>query len=189
MMVLSQRIALGFWLLFCVVWLASAFGVKRNIIRRPWWLRMPVRLTVLVIAIIVFGRWVRGAALMSTTPELQPALAPLGAALCTIGIAIAIWARLVIGRNWGMPMTLKAGHELVTTGPYAWVRHPIYSGIILAMAGSVLVFSLWWLLILVVNAAQFFYAARKEEKLMLRTFPGEYAVYMRRSWMLIPFVI
>ena len=84
---------------------------------------------------------------------------------------------------------LKAGHELVTTGPYAQVRHPIYAGTLLAMIGSVLVLSPWWLLILVVNGAQFVYAARKEEKLMLRTFPDEYAGYMRRTWMLIPFVL
>lgn len=188
MVLLSQQIAAGFWLLFCIVWLVAAFGAKRNIAARPWWLRMPVRLTVLVVAVLFFGRWLRGALFgMAFAP--QPLLAPVGALLCAIGTGYAIWARVVIGRNWGMPMTLKAGHELVTTGPYAQVRHPIYAGILLAMVGSILVLSPWWLAILIINGAQFFYAARKEETLMLRTFPEEYAAYMRRTWMLIPFLL
>ena len=183
--VVCQEITAGLWLVFFVVWLAAAIGVKRNIARRPWWVGVPVRLTFLVIAIFFLSRWVRGG-LPFRPQALQ---APLGTILCAVGISYAIWARVVIGRNWGMPMTLKAGHELVTTGPYAQVRHPIYAGTLLAMIGSVLVLSPWWLLILVVNGAQFVYAARKEEKLMLRTFPDEYAAYMRRTWMLIPFVL
>ncbi len=88
-----------------------------------------------------------------------------------------------------MPMTLKQDHELVVTGPYAYVRHPIYFGILLAMAGSVLVLSLWWILILLLNGAQFVFAARREEKLMLGRFPEQYPAYMRRTPMLIPFVL
>jgi protein-S-isoprenylcysteine O-methyltransferase Ste14 len=86
-------------------------------------------------------------------------------------------------------MTLKQGHELVTTGPYAYVRHPIYSGVLLAMFGSVLVMSLLWLVVLLLNGLQFIYAARREEQLMLKTFPNEYADYMKRTKMIIPFVM
>jgi protein-S-isoprenylcysteine O-methyltransferase Ste14 len=188
MAVLSQQIAAGFWLLFCVIWLAAAFGVKRNIAKRPWWLRLPARLAIVAVVVLFFGRSLSGA-LFGTQFEPREVLAPIGTALCVGGTSYAVWARIVIGRNWGMPMTLKAGHELVTTGPYARIRHPIYAGILLAMLGSALVLSPWWLIILVLNAAQFFYAARKEENLMLRTFPEEYATYMRRTWMLIPFLI
>jgi protein-S-isoprenylcysteine O-methyltransferase Ste14 len=187
MVVVSREIAGGFWLLFCVVWLVTAFGVKPNIAGRPWWLRLPVRLTILAVVILIFGLRLRGA-FFGRPFAPQAVLAPIGAALCVAGISYAIWARMVIGRNWGMPMTLKADHELVTTGPYARVRHPIYAGILLAMVGSALVFSPWWLLILLLNGAQFFYAARKEEKLMLQTFPESYGEYMRRTWMFIRFL-
>jgi len=63
----------------------------------------------------------------------------VGVALCALGIGLAIWARTYLGRNWGMPMSRKENPELVTSGPYAYVRHPIYTGLLIAMLGSVTV--------------------------------------------------
>jgi protein-S-isoprenylcysteine O-methyltransferase Ste14 len=63
-------------------------------------------------------------------------LTAIGAVLFACGIALAVWARLHLGRNWGMPMTQRAEPELVTSGPYRFVRHPIYSGLLTAMLGD-----------------------------------------------------
>ena len=185
-----QGIAAGLWLLFCAVWLVGAIGAKKTVATRPWWLGMPVRFAVLAIILLFFGSSLRRELLKAGAAMLtdSPGLGLLGSVLCTIGIGYAIWARFVIGRNWGMPMTLKEGHELVTSGPYAQVRHPIYSGVLLAMLGSALVISLWWIPVLLVNGVQFIYAARKEEQLMLKTFPRQYPAYMRRTRMLIPYI-
>jgi protein-S-isoprenylcysteine O-methyltransferase Ste14 len=185
-----QGIAAGLWLLFCAVWLVGAIGAKKTVATRPWWLGMPVRFAVLAIILLFFGSSLRRELLTAGAAMLtdSPGLGLLGSVLCTIGIGYAIWARFVIGRNWGMPMTLKEGHELVTSGPYAQVRHPIYSGVLLAMLGSALVISLWWIPVLLVNGVQFIYAARKEEQLMLKTFPRQYPAYMRRTRMLIPYI-
>ncbi len=188
-----QFAAVGLWLLFCAVWLIAAFGAKRNIISRPWWFRLPARIAVLAILLLLFGSragrvfLIPGAAVAVLLGSR--AVAGAGLAISAAGIGFAVWARFAIGANWGMPMTLKQDHELVVTGPYAYVRHPIYFGILLAMAGSVLVLSLWWILILLLNGAQFVFAARREEKLMLGRFPEQYPAYMRRTPMLIPFVL
>ena len=80
----------------------------------------------------------------------RPVLAWIGLALFLAGLAVAIWARVHLGRNWGMPMSEKADAELVTTGPYRWIRNPIYSGLILAMIGTALAVSAEWLLVVVV---------------------------------------
>lgn len=56
--------------------------------------------------------------------------------LTAAGISFAIWARFYIGENWSSAVTIKVGHELIRTGPYAWVRHPIYCGLLLAIAGT-----------------------------------------------------
>jgi protein-S-isoprenylcysteine O-methyltransferase Ste14 len=185
-----QSIAGGIWLIFCIFWLVAAFGAKRNVARRPWWVRVPMRAAILLILLVIFGRTFRGDILRSGAALLSsPALGLAGLLICALGIGYAIWARIVIGRNWGMPMTLKEGHELVTAGPYAQVRHPIYFGILLALLGSALVISILWLPIFLLNALQFLYAARKEEQLMLETFPDTYPAYMRRTRMLIPFVL
>ncbi len=112
-----------------------------------------------------------------------------GVAVCALGIAIAIWARTYIGRNWGMPMSLRAGHELVTTGPYAYVRHPIYTGILLAFTGSTLVNWFPRILLLGIFLAYFVYAAKSEERSMLKQFPNEYPAYVTRTKMLVPFLL
>jgi protein-S-isoprenylcysteine O-methyltransferase Ste14 len=186
-----QFAAAGMWLIFCLIWLIAAFGVKKNIVARPAWVRLPVRIAVVAVVLLVFARRVDDRLLLASVAVLlaSPVVALIGTLLCAVGIGFAMWARMVIGRNWGTPMTLKQGHELVTTGPYAYVRHPIYSGVLLAMSGSVLVMSLLWLVVLLLNGLQFIYAARREEQLMLRTFPNQYAAYMQRTKMIIPFVI
>jgi protein-S-isoprenylcysteine O-methyltransferase Ste14 len=71
----------------------------------------------------------------------NPWLLGTGLAIFVLGLALAIWARVYIGSNWGMPMSRRAEHELVTTGPYGRIRHPIYSGIILGTAGTAIAVS------------------------------------------------
>ena len=154
----------GMWLIFCLVWLIAALGVKKNIVARPAWVRLPARIAIAAVVLLVFVRRVDDRLLVASVAVLlaSPVVALIGTLLCAAGIAFAMWARMVIGRNWGTPMTLKQGHELVTTGPYAYVRHPIYSGVLLAMFGSVLVMSLLWIVVLLLNGLQFIYAARRE---------------------------
>lgn len=189
MIQLYQRIGGGLWLLFLVVWLIGSLGAKKTARRAALWTQMPLRLAIAVVLLALLLSRLRGELFRSGAALLMsPAAGLIGLILCILGIGYAVWARIVIGTNWGMPMTLKQDPQLVTIGPYAQVRHPIYAGVLLAMLGSGLAISLWWFVFFVVNAAQFAYAAKKEEQLMLQTFPHSYPGYMRRTRMLIPFL-
>lgn len=86
-------------------------------------------------------------------------------------------------------MSVKEDPELVTTGPYAYVRHPIYAGLWLVMLGSAIAQSASWLVGLVALGAYFFYSARREEKTMLKQFPDAYGAHMKRTKMFVPFVL
>ena len=87
-----------------------------------------------------------------------------------------------------MPMTQKVDPELVTAGPYKYIRHPIYSGILLAVIGSVLGSGEYWLLFFILAGLYFVYSAVVEEKLMTKQFPKVYPSYKNKTKMLIPFV-
>jgi protein-S-isoprenylcysteine O-methyltransferase Ste14 len=118
----------------------------------------------------------------------SPFIQGSGVLVCASGIAFAIWARIHIGKNWGMPMSLKEKPEMVTTGPYRFIRHPIYTGLCSAMIGSVITDGFLWLIYFVVLGGYFIYSAKKEEKSMLFQFPDKYPAYMKRTRMLIPFI-
>jgi protein-S-isoprenylcysteine O-methyltransferase Ste14 len=110
------------WIIFWVYWLASAFGVKEGRASRR---RIPMNgLTALSVFLLL--RVFRGGSLAVHSPVLGA----IGAVVFASGIALAVWARVQLGRNWGLPMTQKAEPELVTAGPYRFVRHPIYSGLL-----------------------------------------------------------
>jgi len=104
------------------------------------------------------------------------------------GLLLAIWARVYLGKNWGMPMAQKQSPELVTTGPYRYIRHPIYTGILLAILGSILAGAMYWFIFFVIAAPYFIYSALVEEKLMLKQFPKTFPQYKSKTKMLIPFV-
>jgi protein-S-isoprenylcysteine O-methyltransferase Ste14 len=168
---------------FWVYWLVSAAGAKHGT-HRGLAGRVP-RLFIIAAAVVLL----RFSGLHGSGAVDSVALAAAGSALFAAGLALAIWARIYLGRNWGMPMTRKDEPELVTSGPYRFVRHPIYSGILLALLGTALTSDLYLLIVVALTGAYFIHAASVEERLMASAFPDAYASYKARSKMLIPFVL
>lgn len=109
-------------------------------------------------------------------------------ALLVLGLGVAVWARRRIGRNWGTPTARKEEPDLVTSGPYRLVRHPIYSGILLAGVGTAIGLSWSWLVVVAPAAADFTYSAMVEERYVTERFPHAYQAYRQATKMLVPFV-
>jgi protein-S-isoprenylcysteine O-methyltransferase Ste14 len=185
---LHRSIIAGLWLLFVAYWAVAAMGAKRDASRRLWRGGIGLRLVLILLIAVV----VRSPALREFLAETQRSashsdiLGWAGIALCVLGFGLAISARWYLGRNWGMPMSRKEQPELITSGPYAYIRHPIYTGLILAMLGSAIGVNISWALMLVPVSAYFIYSARREETIMLQQFPEQYAAYMARTGMLAP---
>ena len=171
----------GAWLVFWIYWIASASSSKESV-SSGW----RTRLTgVSAVGIFVIAGVLRGGGLAVHSVIL----AAIGALLFACGIALAVWARLHLGRNWGMPMTQRAEPELVTSGPYRFVRHPIYSGLLVAMLGTALVDNLLGLIVVAVLVAYFYYSATAEERNLAAAFPAAYPAYKSRTKTLIPFLL
>jgi protein-S-isoprenylcysteine O-methyltransferase Ste14 len=178
----TLRIVISFaWIAFWLYWLASATTSKESI-SGGW----RTRLTgVSAVGVFVIVGLLRGRDL-----ELHNViLAVIGAVLFACGISLAVWARLHLGRNWGMPMTQRAEPELVTSGPYRFVRHPIYSGLLIATLGTALLNSLFGLIVVALLVVYFYYCGTVEERNLVTTFPKAYPEYKSRTKMLIPFLL
>ena len=170
------------WAAFWMYWLAAAFSMKRG--RVPWARELRIRalIAALVIILIRFGAF-RGHGL-----NTDPWRAGLGLVPFTLGLGFEIWARVHIGRNWGTPMSQKNEPELVTGGPYHPIRHPIYSGVLLAGVGTAVALSWLWLIAVALAGVYFVYSATVEERNMAKQFPENYPVYRRSTKMFVPFV-
>ena len=173
--------ALG-WVAFWVGWLVAALYTKRGSI--PWSRHVRIRLVLVVLAALVL----RTGVFRHQRPHTDPWLVGLGVALFVLGLGLAIWARIHIGRNWGGPMTQKFEPELVTSGPYHFIRHPIYTGILLAGFGTALAVNWLWLVAVVLAGIYFVYCARMEERYLAEQFPDTYETYRHATRMLVPFV-
>jgi protein-S-isoprenylcysteine O-methyltransferase Ste14 len=187
------------WAAFALGWLVLAqFNKKASSSvpwrRRAWGLRLVIMVVVLVV--VSFGRHAgrhAGAGLATSISRVllrHPGVVGqwVGVGMTAIGIGFAFWARVHLGRNWGIPMSLREGHELVTSGPYVYVRHPIYTGLMLATIGTALAIGLLGLVFFALSFVYFLVSARTEEKMMLAQFPDTYPAYRRRTKMLVPFV-
>jgi protein-S-isoprenylcysteine O-methyltransferase Ste14 len=170
------------WASFWLYWLVAAFSAKRG--RVPWSRELWIRAVVVVVAIAL----VRLGAFRGHGLDTDPWRAGLGLALFAIGLGFAVWARVHIGRNWGTPMTQKNEPELVTSGPYQLVRHPIYSGILAAAIGTAVALSWAWLIAPALAGAYFLYSATVEERYLTERFPEAYPAYKRSTKMVVPFI-
>jgi protein-S-isoprenylcysteine O-methyltransferase Ste14 len=171
------------WAVFWLYWLVAAFSMKRG--RVPWSRELRIR-AVIVVAVILL---IRFGALRGDHLNTSPWRAGLGLVLFGLGLVFAIWARVHIGRNWGMPMTQKDEPELVTGGPYHLVRHPIYAGILVAGVGTAVALSWLWLIAVGLAGVYFLYSATVEERYLTDQFPDAYPAYKRSTKMLVPFIL
>jgi protein-S-isoprenylcysteine O-methyltransferase Ste14 len=176
------------WLLGVAYWLFTWFGNKKT----AQHYNPGRRLAALVATVFVY--WILYHSNSLVDVRILPysdLMGPLSSILCAAGIAIAIWARTILGRNWSANPTIKEGHELITRGPYRFVRHPIYTGILLAMVGSPVVADgrLRSVLFFAFVAIGLHFKSKVEEGLMMQTFPNSYPEYCRRTKAIIPFIL
>jgi protein-S-isoprenylcysteine O-methyltransferase Ste14 len=170
------------WAAFWLYWLVAAFSMKRGHV--PWSRELRIRALVALGAVLL----IRAGAFRDGSLNSDPWRAGIGLLLFALGLGFAIWARRTIGRNWGTPMSQKDEPELVTGGPYNLVRHPIYSGILVAGVGTAVALSWLWIIAVALLGAYFAYSATVEEHYLIEQFPDAYPRYRRSTKMLVPFI-
>lgn len=177
------------WLIFASYWLWGWLRVKRATRKEAilprllkYWLPL-----LIAIALIGPGDWFGGSWLHARMYPTSVGIAVSGALLTMLGVAFACWARYVLGRNWSSVVQVKQDHELIQSGPYRWVRHPIYTGLLLAFFGTAVAIGEWrGLICVVIVAVSFWFKLKLEERWMRENFGASYEAYMQRTKALIP---
>ena len=178
------------WVVFYAYWLASAAFTKKTAVRESFIGSLSYRLPVVLAGIMLvyaprMPRPMSGVVFPGTTP-----ICVLVIAFSTTGLITCLWARITLGRNWSSVVLVKVDHKLVQAGPYRFVRHPIYSGIILMFAGIVLLFGrAVGILAFGLFVYGFVLKLRREERTMLKQFPTAYPEYVKRTKLLVPFIV
>ena len=175
------------WLAWCLYWVISARNVKRTVRRESIASRISHVLPLVVGVLLVAIPHLPSAVFATRILPRTLATYWTGVALVFLGLAFAVWARRHIGSNWSGTVTVKESHVLVRTGPYAWVRHPIYTGLLVAILGSAVARGELrgvWALALCTFA--FVRKLRIEERWMRQVFGAEYERYSAQVPALIP---
>lgn len=171
------------WVLLIVYLTVQAIGVKRD--TEPHLLQS-FGLMFAMIAAFLLPR-VQLFAFVNFAP-VNAVLSSVGVVLAVAGMFLLVWARQTLGRNWSQTVSAKQDHELVTSGPYRRLRHPIYTGGLLACIGSAIVVGGPFVFLLLLLGAIFIWRVGAEDRLLARQFPDEFPGYARRTNALIPFV-
>ncbi|HKW31483.1 MAG TPA: isoprenylcysteine carboxylmethyltransferase family protein [Candidatus Acidoferrum sp.] len=175
------------WLLFGVYWLASALERKKTKQRESILQRFVYTLPLAVGFYLLYqpqplNSWFR-TRFLPTGPFGEW----LGVVLTAAGIGVAFWARWHLGTNWSGTVTLKEGHELIRTGPYRSIRHPIYTGILLALFGTAITFGeVRALLAVAIAWLSFYVKARREESFLSQEFGPGFAEHKQHTGMFLP---
>jgi protein-S-isoprenylcysteine O-methyltransferase len=183
------------WSAVGIVWLAAAWASKRAVRREAAASRLLHMAIMAAVFALLFpelpfvGKLPVGPLVWRFAPD-SPVIAWTGVVLTVAGCAFAIWARLLLGANWSSSVTVKHDHQLIRKGPYAIVRHPIYSGFLLGMLGTALELGEWrGIAGLVLAFVGWGMKSRREEDFMAAQFGPAYTDYQHEAKALIPFIL
>jgi protein-S-isoprenylcysteine O-methyltransferase Ste14 len=197
----AGRCITALWLLWIFIWIVAGLRTK-PVVQRPG-IGSRVLDRVLIFAAVILltlGKKTRlGRQFLQAAPaaswlyhrfiRLYPGVVLIGAPLVLIGLGIAVWARFYLGGNWSGSVTFKQNHELIESGPYRYVRHPIYTGVLIAVAGTACAIGQWRVVVgFVLTFIAFWHRSRLEERLMIEHFGDAYRRYREHVKGLIPFL-
>jgi protein-S-isoprenylcysteine O-methyltransferase Ste14 len=171
------------WLLVVVYLTVSVIGVKRD---TETHLGQSLGLLFALLAAFLLPR-LSVFSFVNFTP-VSPELSIVGIVLCLVGFAILMSARRTLGKNWSQTVATKEDHELITSGLYRYVRHPMYAGGFIAAIGSAITAGGAFVFLLLLLTPLFIWRTGAEDKLMAQQFPNEFPAYKRMTKKLIPFV-
>lgn len=184
------NVAMFLWDGLLVFWLVSALRTKRTAKRQSIASRLGQSAPVVLAFFLLFAQMRWPWWLSERFVPYSPMIGWIGVLLTGAGIGFAIWARVFIGRNWSGTVTVKEEHELIQTGPYGIVRHPIYSGFMLAFLGTAIVEGeLRGLVGFLLVVLGWWMKLRLEENFMAQQFGNTYSDYKKRVKALVPYVI
>jgi len=187
-----EQLFVAVWTLWLAYWGISALRVKPAAREESQGSRWGRHVLLLMLAVLLLRRqaWSSIAFLNERFVPDEPWIAWLGFGLTLIGLLFTCWARVVLGRNWSAMVQLKQDHELIVRGPYQFVRHPIYSGLLLAYFGTGLAIGEWRVLLgTLIVAIAFWRKLRLEESWLCELFGEQYRQYMLHVKALVPWVL
>lgn len=186
-MITARAILNWMWGAFGLYWLVSALGTKKVAINERAGLRILRLATLALMLALLLTPWLRMGPLAWRFVPKSAAVAWPGVALAGAGFALAIWARRHLGQNWSDKVALKVDHQLIRSGPYRRVRHPIYTGVLLAVAGTALAIGEWrGLLALLLQGTSYLIKAKREERILAASFREPFAEYKRETGFFLP---
>jgi protein-S-isoprenylcysteine O-methyltransferase Ste14 len=175
------------WLVWLAGWWLGALKTARTVARESPGSQLSYSIFTWIGAALLFFNAVRGGILSTALYPAAPIVAWTGVALVALGLSYAVWARLHLGRMWSARVTLKTEHRIVKSGPYTITRHPIYTGMLLALVGTVLVRNtVVGLIGFVFIAVGFVLKLRHEERMLTEHFGDDYRAYRQEVPALIP---
>jgi len=181
-------IALWLWCLWGFLWAVLALRTQSTVKAEASVSRL-FHVSLLVASFFLMYKQFSGGVLGSVlfTPSL--AVSILGLVLVGKGIIFSCWARFHLGKYWSGRITLKQDHKLIQSGPYRWVRHPIYTGILLAMLGTALMIGkVHAFAAVLIMFVAYCYKISREEKLLSQQFGSDYEAYRQRTKALLPLI-
>jgi protein-S-isoprenylcysteine O-methyltransferase Ste14 len=192
MTITARLIIITCWVIFLGFWVVTAAATKATAERDSAAGRLGYGLLLILGVVPLFRGFGRNAYPWGAGHDVVPRLAAFawaGAGLTILGLMLALWARVTLGRNWSAAVMVKQDHELIMRGPYALSRHPIYTALLMMFIGTVLaVGTIEAIAGLLLIGLSLWIKLGREERLMMRQFPDDYPAYRRRVKRLVPFI-
>lgn len=186
---ISVRFITLSWCLFILIWVVSALSVKPILERQSWTGRLATFVFLTLAFMLLLGR----ISFWSFNTRIWPseqALRVLACIITFVGLAVSVWSRFTLGPNWSATVTYREGHELVQHGPYRFVRHPMYTGFLLMVAGTTVnLGDASGLAALTICSLGTWWKLTREEDMLTKHFPDLYLPYKSKTKALIPFVL
>ena len=177
------------WLVLLAVWLVGAFTVKNTVVKQSSKARVWYLFILGLGAYLIFNKRIDAPWLNLVLFHVDISVAFAGFIVACMGVVFAVWARMTLGTNWSGAVTIKQDHTLIQAGPYRIVRHPIYTGLLIALAGSAMQYGYLRSLVGVLLAGfGFWLKSLFEEQYMTQRFGDRYLIYRQRVRALVPFI-
>jgi len=181
------QISSKIWFAWCIVWLLMAAWSKPSKRREFPWQRLEHVIPLVFGFMLIYNHVFAWGWLGTRIVSQNSIVAAVGLLLTAGGLVFAVWARIALGANWSGTVTIKSGHNLIRRGPYRWIRHPIYTGLLGSFVGTVLLQGeVRSILGLVLILAALYRKAKREERFLSEEFGEGFAEHAKHTGMFLP---